>query len=91
MGRELAEGRVHVLERDLNLHKKYVDDMRRTYQQLEDHSQVQPRANCIFELSGPAYNGIEKGKAGWVTEHCFDCSFEHGFLRSHLCIGQFHA
>ena len=37
MGRELSEGKVHALERQVALAKGYVDDMRKGYNELEDH------------------------------------------------------
>jgi hypothetical protein len=40
MGRELAEGKLHALERQLALSKEFVDDMRRFYAELEDHATV---------------------------------------------------
>lgn len=39
MGRDLAEGHVHALERQLALAKTALEDMRRTYLQLEDVTQ----------------------------------------------------
>lgn len=36
MGRDLAEGHVHALERQLGLAKAALEDMRRAYLQLED-------------------------------------------------------
>ncbi|KAK9864827.1 hypothetical protein WJX84_007078 [Apatococcus fuscideae] len=37
MGKELSEGKVHALERQVALAKGYVDDMRKGYNELEDH------------------------------------------------------
>lgn len=37
MGRELSEGKVHALERQVALAKGFVDDMRKGYVELEDH------------------------------------------------------
>lgn len=39
MGRDLAEGHVHALERQLALAKTALEDMRRAYLQLEDVTQ----------------------------------------------------
>jgi len=39
MGRDLAEGHVHALERQLALAKSALEDMRRAYLQLEDITQ----------------------------------------------------
>jgi hypothetical protein len=39
MGRDLAEGHVHALERQLALAKAALEDMRRAYLQLEDVTQ----------------------------------------------------
>ena len=39
MGRDLSEGHVHVLERQLALAKAALEDMRRAYLQLEDVTQ----------------------------------------------------
>ena len=38
MGKELAEGKVHTLERQVALSKAYVEDMRGRYLELEDHA-----------------------------------------------------
>ena len=38
MGRELAEGKVHSLERQVAISKAYVEDMRARYLELEDHA-----------------------------------------------------
>lgn len=38
MGKELAEGKVHALERQVALSKTYVEDMRARYLELEDHA-----------------------------------------------------
>lgn len=38
MGRELSEGRVHNLERQLALAKGYAEDMRAAFQECEDHA-----------------------------------------------------
>ena len=37
MGRELGEGKVHGLERQLALAKSFAEDMRRAHAELEDH------------------------------------------------------
>lgn len=37
MGRDLGEGRVHALERQLALARSFAEDMRRAFQELEDH------------------------------------------------------
>ena len=38
MGKELAEGKVHALERQVVLSKTFVEDMRARYIELEDHA-----------------------------------------------------
>lgn len=38
MGKELAEGKVHTLERQVVLSKTFVEDMRGRYLELEDHA-----------------------------------------------------
>ena len=38
MGRELAEGKVHSLERQVAILKAYGEDMRARYLELEDHA-----------------------------------------------------
>lgn len=38
MGRELSEGRVHNLERQLALAKGYAEDLRAALQECEDHA-----------------------------------------------------
>lgn len=45
MGRELAEGRVHELERGAALAKGFADDLRRAYASLEDHTHTLDREN----------------------------------------------
>ncbi|KAK9813270.1 hypothetical protein WJX72_011713 [[Myrmecia] bisecta] len=40
MGRELSEGKVHALERQVALAKGYVEDMRKNYVELEDHCHI---------------------------------------------------
>lgn len=37
MGKELAEGKVHSLERQIALSKTYAEDIRARYVELEDH------------------------------------------------------
>ena len=39
-GRELAEGKVHALERQVALSKVFTEDMRARYLELEDHAHV---------------------------------------------------
>lgn len=38
MGRDLSEGRVHNLERQLALAKGYAEDMQAAFQECEDHA-----------------------------------------------------
>ena len=45
MGRELAEGKVHALERAAALAKGFGDDMRRQYAALETHAHALDREN----------------------------------------------
>jgi WTAP/Mum2p family len=45
MGRELAEGKVHELERGAALAKGFADDLRRAYASLEDHTHTLDREN----------------------------------------------
>lgn len=45
MGRELAEGKVHELERGAALAKGFADDLRRAYASLEDHASSLDREN----------------------------------------------
>ncbi len=66
MGRDLSEGHVHALERQLALAKAALEDMRRAYLQLEDVTQqldneaedlqAQVRlAGCLLPLSSPVF------------------------------------
>lgn len=58
MGRELSEGKVHALERQVALAKGFVDDMRKGYVELEDHcaaldeeAEDLQRQACSFSLT----------------------------------------
>mmetsp|Transcript_14418 Transcript_14418/g.43614 ORF Transcript_14418/g.43614 Transcript_14418/m.43614 type:complete len:256 (-) Transcript_14418:387-1154(-) len=53
MGRELAEGKVHALERAAALAKGFGDDMRRQYAALETHAHALDREN--EELQGQVF------------------------------------
>lgn len=59
MGRELAEGKVHELERGAALAKGFADDLRRAYASLEDHTHTLDRENedlqvgCRFVITPP--------------------------------------
>ncbi len=54
MGRELAEGKVHELERGAALAKGFADDLRRAYASLEDHASSLDRENEDLQV-GPFF------------------------------------
>lgn len=61
MGRELAEGKVHALERAAALAKGFGDDMRRQYAALETHAHALDRENeelqaCTLRFAPTLHN-----------------------------------
>jgi WTAP/Mum2p family len=61
MGRELAEGKVHELERRAALAKGFADDLRRAYASLEDHAHTLDRENEDLQVPFRALNQLRLG------------------------------
>ncbi|KAK9821853.1 hypothetical protein WJX74_005427 [Apatococcus lobatus] len=72
MGRELSEGKVHALERQVALAKGYVDDMRKGYNELEDHcaaldEEAEDLQRQVFNLKREVKE-MESRDAGWSRD-----------------------
>ncbi len=73
MGRELGEGKVHGLERQLALAKSFAEDMRRAHAELEDHCTTldEEAEKLQDEVGGGMEAEAAVGHMGFIVIHAW--------------------